>query len=195
MSTAFDNVCFCKVDLFFLFSTFTFQQTLHDKVTLCGQLHACDGDFLDEILIDKVWKYADPLNTRTFNHPETYVSSLEDVQNPFSSRIDIQQYVFEDEEKHRERKIIDDGQYCVDRFGRKYPPPIELGGCVMFEHESITSNDTVTELFMPIERRDFVQSLSKYPYDSPIRRDAKTMERLFPGNVSLFCSFCFVILN
>ena len=186
MNTTFDNVSFCKIDLLFLISTFPFQQTLHDKVTLCGQSkNACDDGFLNEILIDKVWENAIASNTRTFN-PDTY-QSLDHAQysvTPFSSRIDIQQYVFEDEEKHRNRKIIDDGQYCVDRFGRKYPPPIELGGCVMFEHESVTSNDTVTELFMPIERRDFVQRLSKYSHDNPIRDDSKIMKRLLPENVS-----------
>uniref|UniRef100_A0A914Z2N1 Uncharacterized protein n=1 Tax=Panagrolaimus superbus TaxID=310955 RepID=A0A914Z2N1_9BILA len=74
-------------------------------------------------------------------------------------------------------------EMCIDRFGRKYPPPKGLGGkCIMFQHEFEKNGTLITEFIMPIDKRDMIQRISQYPSTHEIRQNETTLNRFLPGN-------------
>uniref|UniRef100_A0AC35F8R9 6-cysteine protein n=1 Tax=Panagrolaimus sp. PS1159 TaxID=55785 RepID=A0AC35F8R9_9BILA len=161
------------------------QQTLHDFNILCSD-KKCD-DLIPEVNLDEVWKRIKDRNTTRYDCRETYSNDTRDNSScPFSSRIDIQHYVFRNEMKHR-RKINEDPneKTCIDRYGRKYPPPEGLGGkCVMLQHEFEKDGNFITEFFMPVEKRDLVQRIAQYSHTHEIRNNHSIIERLLPKNYS-----------
>uniref|UniRef100_A0A914YVU4 Uncharacterized protein n=1 Tax=Panagrolaimus superbus TaxID=310955 RepID=A0A914YVU4_9BILA len=151
-------------------------ETLHQLSYLCGKAK-CE-DLESEVNLDILWE---KINTE--NKAKKLCQNFGDIKNvftdsdcPFSTRIDVQYYFYK---KHQESQITE--ELCVDRFGRKYPPPEGLGGkCVVFQHEFEKDGKQITEFFMPIEQRDMVQRILQYPYTHEIRKNATTLNRLLP---------------
>uniref|UniRef100_A0AC34GRK4 Uncharacterized protein n=1 Tax=Panagrolaimus sp. ES5 TaxID=591445 RepID=A0AC34GRK4_9BILA len=163
------------------------KDSLHDVMFMCGNPDVCK-DLEDEVNLNIFWNRKVKQNTTKtkectdlYNNENIYSSSC-----PFSTRIDLQHYLFTNERKHRIRNTMNDTVLCTDRYGRKYPPPEGLGGkCVMFQHEFMKDGERITELFMPIEKRDLVQRIAQYPYEHLVRKNETYMNRLLPKNFDI----------
>uniref|UniRef100_A0AC34GWT7 Uncharacterized protein n=1 Tax=Panagrolaimus sp. ES5 TaxID=591445 RepID=A0AC34GWT7_9BILA len=163
---------------YFYYTSFE-KTTVHDLVLLCGKPNACK-DLENEVNLDIFWtRLKDEITTR--KECKDLYDNINISSCPFSSRIDLQHYVFANEKKHRNRTSMKEEELCVDRYGRKYPPPEGLGGkCVMLQHEFLENGSYTTEFFMPTEKRDMIQRISQYPNDHDIRQNATTMNRFVP---------------
>uniref|UniRef100_A0A914YHQ8 Uncharacterized protein n=1 Tax=Panagrolaimus superbus TaxID=310955 RepID=A0A914YHQ8_9BILA len=149
---------------------------------LCGTSIPCK-DLEDEVNLDIFWKrIVDHNKTRKECNEIFGEVNVTKFTCPFSSRIDLQFYAFIISGKKPEfRKNINESELCVDRYGRKYPPPQGLGGkCVMFQHEFEENGIPKTEFFMPIEKRDLIQRISQYPLTHALRQNETTLNRFLP---------------
>uniref|UniRef100_A0AC35EUZ0 Uncharacterized protein n=1 Tax=Panagrolaimus sp. PS1159 TaxID=55785 RepID=A0AC35EUZ0_9BILA len=154
-------------------------QTLHDVSVICAIYERFCKNLASEVNLDTVWEQISTKNDErnecnaTFDVIDSFNSSC-----AFSSRVDIQ-HNFSQLDKLQQTLAND--ELCVDRYGRKYPPPIGLGGkCIMFQHEK-NGNET-PEFFMPIERQDLIERISAFGYTHEIRKNSATIERLLPKN-------------
>uniref|UniRef100_A0A914PZS4 Uncharacterized protein n=1 Tax=Panagrolaimus davidi TaxID=227884 RepID=A0A914PZS4_9BILA len=151
---------------------------LHDVSVICARDKLCN-DLEPEVNLDTVWEQI----TRETTTPNVCdeMFNMGDYFNAsciFSSRYDIRYYF---SQLDKLQQTLADGELCIDRYGRKYPPPVGLGGkCVMFQYEK-NGNETA-EVFMPIERQDLIERISAFDYTHEIWKNAATLERLLPKN-------------
>uniref|UniRef100_A0A914PE78 Uncharacterized protein n=1 Tax=Panagrolaimus davidi TaxID=227884 RepID=A0A914PE78_9BILA len=158
-------------------------ETLHQLLTLCSET-LCD-DLEPEVNLDHFWKNIVTKN-RTKKFCQTYSDFTNETKCLFSGRFDIQFYMYHTSLNNQNDGTIGDENLCVDRFGRKYPPPVGLGGkCVAFLHEFVKDGKRITEFFMPFDKRDLVQRIAQYPYTHVIRANSTTLNRLLPHGVTL----------
>uniref|UniRef100_A0AC34GQS2 Uncharacterized protein n=1 Tax=Panagrolaimus sp. ES5 TaxID=591445 RepID=A0AC34GQS2_9BILA len=148
---------------------------LHDVLFLCRHDEICD-DLAEEIVIVKVWNRI--VNQKPFENKCGDIFEYNQYKCPFTSRIDIQEYV----QKNEIKKNLNYNELCTDKYGRTYPPPVGLGGkCVMFQREYPENGELVTEVIMPLDKRDMVERISQLPKDHELRTNETTLERFFPN--------------
>uniref|UniRef100_A0A914P745 Uncharacterized protein n=1 Tax=Panagrolaimus davidi TaxID=227884 RepID=A0A914P745_9BILA len=154
-------------------------QTVHDVIAFCLARIVCDTDLRSEVNLDIVWGQITTKSTE----PNECDGKFE-VINPrvsdclFLSRFDIQYYF---SQLDKLQQTLSDGGLCVDRYGRKYPPPVGLGGkCVMFQY--VKNGNETPEVFMPIERQDLIKRIYAFDISHEIRKNSTTFDRLLPKN-------------
>uniref|UniRef100_A0A914PUS4 Uncharacterized protein n=1 Tax=Panagrolaimus davidi TaxID=227884 RepID=A0A914PUS4_9BILA len=151
-------------------------QTIHDVIAFCVQSIICDMDLRSEVNLDVVWAQITTKSVETNRCDGNF-----DVIDPtcqFLSRFDIHHYF---SQLDKLQQTLADGGLCVDRYGRKYPPPVGLGGkCVMFQY--VKNGNVTPEVFMPIERQDLIKRIFAFDDTHEIRKNSTTFERLLPKN-------------
>uniref|UniRef100_A0AC35EZV8 Uncharacterized protein n=1 Tax=Panagrolaimus sp. PS1159 TaxID=55785 RepID=A0AC35EZV8_9BILA len=166
----------------FIFGDQFDNETLHQLSTLCSET-VCN-DLEPEVNLDQFWRKIVTKN-RTKEFCQTYSNDTLEFKCPFSGRLDIQHYIYNKSLNNQNDGTIDDENLCIDRFGRKYPPPVGLGGkCVAFLREFQKDDKRITEFFMPFDKRDLVQRIAQYPYTHVIRTNSTTLNRLLPHGVT-----------